>query len=76
MEYICASDEKTYPNECQARRTACMTKSLLKTVHKGKCGKIFLDLTFYFHINLFLLYSLLFYFSFEVGFAALVKPFA
>ena len=40
VEYICASDGKTYPNECQARRSACITKTLLKTVHRGKCGKI------------------------------------
>ncbi|XP_028394352.1 uncharacterized protein LOC114518524 isoform X7 [Dendronephthya gigantea] len=37
VEYVCASDRKTYPNECQAKKTACMTRSLLKTVHKGKC---------------------------------------
>ena len=55
VEYICASDGKTYPNECQARRTACMTKSLLKTVRKGKCGKILLKVFFsmgFFLLNL------------------------
>ena len=40
VEYVCVNDGKTYPNECQAKRTACMTKLLLKTVHQGKCGKI------------------------------------
>ena len=44
VEYICATDGKTYNNECEVKRKACMTKSLLKTVHKGKCGKMFLCL--------------------------------
>ena len=39
MEYVCANDGITYPNECETRRKACMTKSVIKVVHGGKCGK-------------------------------------
>ena len=36
---VCGSDGKTYPNECEVRRTSCMNASPVSIVKQGKCGK-------------------------------------
>ena len=36
---VCGSDGKTYPNECEVRRTSCMNASPVTVVKQGKCGK-------------------------------------
>lgn len=40
---VCASDGKTYSNECQMHRESCRARKQLKIVFKGQCstGKFF-----------------------------------
>lgn len=37
VDHICASDQKTYANECEMRRQACTQGSELEVVHSGPC---------------------------------------
>ena len=42
MDPVCGSDQKTYPNECELKRTACEMgeDSNLFAVSKGECNII------------------------------------
>lgn len=35
---VCASDGKTYSNECQMHRESCRARKQLKIVFKGQCS--------------------------------------
>ena len=36
---VCGSDGKTYVNECELRKQSCTTKTNIRVLHQGKCGK-------------------------------------
>lgn len=37
---VCGSDGKTYPSECEVRRTSCLTASPITAVKPSKCGRL------------------------------------
>ena len=37
VEYVCASDGRTYDNECEMRRRACARGAELEVEHSGPC---------------------------------------
>ena len=36
---VCASDGKTYINECELRRQSCLSEKSIAVTRKGSCGK-------------------------------------
>ncbi len=37
LEYVCASDGKTYDNECAMKKESCMSQKKIAKVFAGKC---------------------------------------
>ena len=38
-DLVCASDGKTYINECELKRQSCLNKKSVTVTRKGSCGK-------------------------------------
>ena len=38
FDQVCASDGKTYSNECVMRQEACRTRQDLRIIYRGKCS--------------------------------------
>ena len=36
---VCASDGRTYINECEMKKESCTTKTNIRVLHPGKCSK-------------------------------------
>ena len=45
---VCASDGKTYNNECELKRASCLQQKPLQVKHKGPCGKHSIDRSLFF----------------------------